>query len=58
VFDAAVTRENLARLYELKSDLEAAKEMRLRGAPSSIACGNYNVCRSTANLLNVQINMH
>ncbi|KAG9219669.1 hypothetical protein CCMSSC00406_0006009 [Pleurotus cornucopiae] len=40
-FDAAVTRENLAQLYEVRGNMSAAKEMRLAGAPNNIACGNY-----------------
>ena len=41
--DLAVTRDNLGRLFEMKGDLRAAAEMRMRGAPDNIACGNYNV---------------
>lgn len=42
-FDAAVTRENLAQLYEVRGDGPAAKAMRARGFPNNIACGNYKV---------------
>ena len=42
-FDAAVTRENLAQLYEARGDGPKAKEMRGRGFPNNIACGNYKV---------------
>ncbi|KAI0801233.1 hypothetical protein C8Q74DRAFT_1214889 [Fomes fomentarius] len=41
--DLAVTRDNLGRLFEMKGELGTATEMRLRGAPDNIACGNYNV---------------
>lgn len=41
--DLAVTRDNLGRLFEMKGDLQAAEEMRLRGAPDNVACSNYNV---------------
>ncbi|KZV71338.1 hypothetical protein PENSPDRAFT_751888 [Peniophora sp. CONT] len=40
-FDAAVTRESLAQLYEVRGDGPAAKAMRTRGFPDNIACGNY-----------------
>ncbi|VDB99656.1 unnamed protein product [Peniophora sp. CBMAI 1063] len=40
-FDAAVTRENLAQLYEARGDGPKAKEIRARGFPNNIACGNY-----------------
>ncbi|TFK93456.1 hypothetical protein K466DRAFT_537921 [Polyporus arcularius HHB13444] len=41
--DLAVTRDNLAKLYEMKGDVQAAREMRRRGkADNNIACGNYN----------------
>jgi tetratricopeptide (TPR) repeat protein len=42
-FDAAVSRENLAALYETKDKFLEAKELRLQGCPDSIACGNYKV---------------
>ncbi|KAI0724580.1 hypothetical protein C8T65DRAFT_626969 [Cerioporus squamosus] len=49
--DLAVTRDNLAKLYEMKGDLPAAQEMRLRGkADNNIACGNYN-CQKLSNSL-------
>ncbi|KAI0068207.1 hypothetical protein BV25DRAFT_1987024 [Artomyces pyxidatus] len=40
-FDAAVTRDNLARVFEMRGNLDAAREMRLRGSPDQIACGHY-----------------
>lgn len=42
-FDAAVSRENLAQLYELRGDLKQAKEIRLYGAPDHLSCGYYHV---------------
>ncbi|KAI0052887.1 hypothetical protein FA95DRAFT_1553186 [Auriscalpium vulgare] len=45
-FDAAVTRENLAQLYEMRGNIEASKEMRMRGSPDQIACGHYQ-CPAT-----------
>ncbi|KAI0309168.1 hypothetical protein OF83DRAFT_1179943 [Amylostereum chailletii] len=39
-FDAGVTRENLAQLYEARGDAKAAHEMRMRGSPKSLVCGN------------------
>ncbi|KAF8898753.1 hypothetical protein BD779DRAFT_1485395 [Infundibulicybe gibba] len=41
-YDAAVSRENLGQLYELKGMLNEAREIRLVGAPDKICCGNYN----------------
>jgi len=43
-FDAAVSRENLAQLYEIQQDLKLAKETRLYGAPHNLSCGYYHVC--------------
>jgi tetratricopeptide (TPR) repeat protein len=43
-FDAAVSRENLAQLYEIRGDLKLAKETRLYGAPDKLSCGHYHVC--------------
>jgi len=40
-FDAAVTRDNLGRLYEMKGDLLKARASRMSGGPNSICCGNY-----------------
>ncbi|KAI0756962.1 hypothetical protein C8Q80DRAFT_67951 [Daedaleopsis nitida] len=40
--DLAVTRDNMAKLYEMKGDLGAAEKMRLQGAPDNIACSNFN----------------
>lgn len=42
--DAAVSRENLATVYEIRGDLKAAKQM--RESTGKYACGNYNVCPS------------
>ena len=42
-FDAAVSRENLAQVYEQKGNLALAKETRV-SVPNSMVCGNYNVC--------------
>lgn len=42
-FDAAVSRENLAQLHELRGDFTKAKETRLIGAPDKLACSNYQV---------------
>lgn len=41
-FDAAVSRENLAIVYEKRGDLLAAKQM--RKSTGKYACSNYNVC--------------
>lgn len=43
VFDASVSRENLARVYECRGDLQEARAIRWLGAPDKIACGNYKV---------------
>lgn len=43
-FDAAVSRENLAQLYEIRENLKLAKETRLYGAPDNLSCGYYHVC--------------
>lgn len=42
-FDAAVTRENLAQLAEMKGQMSQAKALRLRGAPNTIVCANSDV---------------
>ncbi|KAF4574279.1 hypothetical protein EYR36_005612 [Pleurotus pulmonarius] len=39
-FDAAVTRENLAQLAEMRGRMSDAKALRLAGAPNTIACAN------------------
>jgi hypothetical protein len=39
-FDAAITRENLARVEECRGDREAARRQRKRG---ELVCSNYNV---------------
>ena len=41
--DLAVTRDNMARFFEMKGDLDAAEEMCRRGGPDNVACGSYNV---------------
>ncbi|KAF9494478.1 hypothetical protein BDN71DRAFT_980569 [Pleurotus eryngii] len=46
-FDAAVTRENLAQLAEMKGQMSQAKALRLRGAPNTIVCAN-SYCISKA----------
>ena len=44
--DLAGTRDNLARLFEVRGNLDAAEEMRRRGAPNNnIACGNIYVSK-------------
>ncbi|KAM5538095.1 hypothetical protein V8D89_008292 [Ganoderma adspersum] len=43
--DLAMTRDTLGRLYEMKGDLKAAEEIRLKGLPDNIACGNNNCLR-------------
>lgn len=43
VFDAAVSRENLAQVYEMTRRILAAKNMRLLGAPNKILCAYYYV---------------
>ncbi|EMD42103.1 hypothetical protein CERSUDRAFT_79710 [Gelatoporia subvermispora B] len=47
VFDASVSRENLARVYECRGDLQEARAIRWLGAPDKIACGNYKCIRET-----------
>lgn len=42
--DAAVSRENLAQVFEAKGNLAEAKRIRLKGAPDKMVCSNYNVC--------------
>ena len=46
VLDAAVSRENLAQLYEARGNLEKAKETRLSGQPDKMVCSHYQVNRS------------
>lgn len=41
-FDAAVTRENLGRVYEKKGDWAAARTVRAEGK-EFVTCSNYNV---------------
>jgi hypothetical protein len=45
-FDAAVSRENLAVVCEMRGNLVAAKQM--RKSTGMYACSNYNVCHSSA----------
>uniref|UniRef100_A0A8H8CQV9 Tetratricopeptide repeat protein n=1 Tax=Psilocybe cubensis TaxID=181762 RepID=A0A8H8CQV9_PSICU len=42
-FDAAVSRENMAQLYELRGNLANAKKIRLMGIPNKLVCGYYQV---------------
>lgn len=42
-FDAAVSRENLAQVYEARRDLQKAKETRLSAGKLSMARANYSV---------------
>lgn len=42
-FDAAVSRENLAQLYEIRGKLKEARDTRLLGSPDKMACGYYHV---------------
>lgn len=44
LFDAAVSRENLAQLMEVRGDLKLAKDTRLVGDPDNMVCGHYRVC--------------
>ncbi|OBZ78943.1 hypothetical protein A0H81_01107 [Grifola frondosa] len=48
--DAAATRDNLARIYEIRGNLQAAKTMRLAGAPDKIACCNFRCIHQTMSL--------
>lgn len=41
--DLAVTRDDLGKLFEMKGELQAAQEVRLKGAPYNIACSNFSV---------------
>ena len=46
-FDTAVSRDNLARVYEAQGRMDEAREMRLRGrASQNISCGSFKVCPS------------
>ncbi|KAL0951197.1 hypothetical protein HGRIS_007925 [Hohenbuehelia grisea] len=40
-FDAAVSREGLAQVYEVQGHTRKAREVRLSGSPNRIACGHY-----------------
>jgi len=46
-FDAAVSRENLAQVYEARNDLKEALQTRMVGWPDKLACGNYNCTGQT-----------
>ncbi|KAI0335246.1 hypothetical protein GY45DRAFT_1317169 [Cubamyces sp. BRFM 1775] len=48
--DLAVTRNNLGRLYEMRGDLKAAREIREQGAPDNVSCSNYQ-CGNISNKL-------
>lgn len=41
--DLAMTRDSLGKVYEMKGDLKAAQEIRLKGLPDNIACTNGKV---------------
>ncbi|PIL24387.1 hypothetical protein GSI_14140 [Ganoderma sinense ZZ0214-1] len=43
--ELATTRDHLGRLFEMKGDLKAAREIRLKGLPDNIACGNSDCLR-------------
>nr|VWO98909.1 MFS domain-containing protein [Ganoderma boninense] len=43
--DLAMTRDSLGRLFEMKGDLKAAQEIRLKGLHDNIACGNGSCLR-------------
>ncbi|KAI0031159.1 hypothetical protein K488DRAFT_87100 [Vararia minispora EC-137] len=43
-FDAAVTRENLAQVYEARGDLRNVKAMREKGLPDKMVCSNTKAC--------------
>ncbi|GBE77960.1 hypothetical protein SCP_0108420 [Sparassis crispa] len=43
-FDAAVSRDNLARIYEMRGDMKQAKATRLSGGQTNLACSNFSVC--------------
>lgn len=42
LFDAAVTRDNLGCIYEMKGDIQKAREMRI--TDEHVICGLYEVC--------------
>ncbi|KAF9494458.1 hypothetical protein BDN71DRAFT_978240 [Pleurotus eryngii] len=44
-FNAAVTRENLAQLAEMKGEMGEAKALRLGGASHTVACANSECTR-------------
>ncbi|KAF9496197.1 hypothetical protein BDN71DRAFT_1495466 [Pleurotus eryngii] len=50
VFDAAVSRENLAQVYEMTRRTPAAKNMRLLGAPNKILCAYYYCPRAVLSI--------
>lgn len=41
--DAAVTRDNLAQISEMRGQLQKARDMRLSGAPKNLTCSNHRV---------------
>ncbi|TFY62918.1 hypothetical protein EVJ58_g3566 [Rhodofomes roseus] len=41
--DAAVTRENLAVVYEMRGDLPRARQLRRVGSPNNMLCAHSNV---------------
>lgn len=49
--DAAVTRENLAQVYQAKGDLDSATRVRDQGVPNQLCCSHYNVCMGSLEIL-------
>ncbi|KAF4628415.1 hypothetical protein G7Y89_g9731 [Cudoniella acicularis] len=48
-FDCACTRDNIGRLYEMKGDVDLAKEWRLKGANNGhMICSNFDCPKSRA----------
>ena len=50
--DAAVSRENLAQVYEHKRNMALAREIRV-SIPNNMVCGNYNVCACLCTVMGV-----
>jgi hypothetical protein len=50
--DAAVSRENLAQVYEHKGNMALAREIRV-STPNNMVCGNYNVCACLCTVMGV-----
>ncbi|KAL6309948.1 hypothetical protein BKA93DRAFT_722400 [Sparassis latifolia] len=46
-FDAAVSRDNLARIYEMRGDMKQAKATRLSGGQTNLACSNFSCTLQT-----------